>query len=141
MTTICYRDGIMVSDSKITRDNYNTGNAKKLFRIKGYLVGMSGQLHNCQKFIDLFKDRPLERVYEDVSGSHIVVVCPRGKIYTYENGFRHRVHNKYETIGSGSYFARAAMYLGNSAPEALKVAMVLDNSSGGRMQKLILKGV
>jgi len=44
----------------------------------------------------------------------------------------------YFAVGSGQQFATAAMYMGATAEEAVKVAMALDPNTGGDIQTLKL---
>jgi 20S proteasome alpha/beta subunit len=142
MTTVVYRDGIMVSDSQVTANYSIAGQAKKVFKIKGYLIGVSGTMKSCQDFVEWFKDNGLDHGFQSDHDFGGLIVDPKGVVYHYEKSTKGfvKTKNKYDSIGSGALYAKTALLLGNNAVASLKTAIKMDLFSGGPIQKITLKG-
>lgn len=143
MTTIVAHSEGMASDSSLQMKNtISSLKAKKIYRIKGCLVGSAGSCAICQHLInDLTdsKDPPVLHLRKNPNtkydGARILVLDTKGKIWEYNGaGAPFRINDEYATIGSGQDIARAALMAGATVQEAVRIAMQLDVSSNGRMK-------
>jgi 20S proteasome alpha/beta subunit len=160
LTTIAFRDGVLVSDSKITGNGIFVGEYQKIFKLTveeqlswidrivfrkepeqiDYLVGAAGSVEDFNDFIEcIFFGAQREKAEYDCSV--IAVSCDENDEYSIRmydgtnlKGFE--VKAKYAAIGSGSPIALGALYQGATAEEAVQAAMHHDNGSGGEIQKV-----
>lgn len=144
MTTVAYRDGIMVSDSL---GSYGTtkvpGPTQKLFRLKdGSIAGATGSESNWRKLIEwLDTDRSSEQPTpknEDESAT-VAVMTPDGRVEIFEGGYRYVESSEFMAFGSGQAAALGALHAGASAEEAVRAACLVDKNSGGELQVMRVK--
>jgi ATP-dependent protease HslVU (ClpYQ) peptidase subunit len=137
MTTICYKDGILCSDSQMTSggtvQSYNT---VKLHRLPGGWIGGCGGISDFSTVLEFLRGNIEELpkglsfagLYMKDNGECCVVEsCAGGYI-------RELVCHTFYAIGSGGDFAMGAMAAGASAKEAVKIAIKHDIYSGGRIR-------
>lgn len=153
MTTIAYRDGVMAADTQMTSsESTRMGHCTKVWKIKGYLVGFAGTqrlVREAKDFLEnnLKSGEPLPRIPffaqeekdQSTNGVWGFVVCPQRGIFRYEErGLPWEVEADYIAVGSGSDYARAAMYCGKDAIDAVAVAMHFDCGTGGEIRSVKL---
>lgn len=140
MTTVVYRDGVLAADSLVTMGGALKvhGEYRKIRRIGDFLVGASGGVADCEKFIQWLTSNgdadPPKGEY------HALVVSPKGHVREIEGGHalpRPRKAQFY-AIGSGAPFALAAMYAGADAVTAVKIAAKIDTATGLPVRSLKL---
>ena len=148
MTTVAYRDGVIVADSMITVGNEKRYINNKVFSTKFFVVGVSGEIayipaikkwleENEADFTDInqmlkaYDSSPIKD--KDIG---LLLVDRNRKIYMSRNG-EHFIPIKgpFETLGSGGDYARGAMAAGMTAEDAVKVARKYDPYTGGRLHK------
>lgn len=141
MTTIVYRNGVMASDSAVTDSGGMVGETDKVFRVRGHLVGGCGSLGAVLAFVEWFRAGadPDKRPKMD-DAFDTLVVTPEGVVNWYDceliaSEFRAPFH----AIGSGHKIALGALHMGASARQAVKIACMVDNASGGKIKTLRLK--
>lgn len=135
MTTIAW-DGKTLAADKMASDNGVMRTTTKVFKIRDHLVGFSGLLDLCVQMREWFTngcnpaDFPArQRTADDFV--KMVVIAPTGGIYVYEREpVPFLVEDKTFSTGSGRDFAAAALHLGFSAPEAVKITSELDQFTG-----------
>jgi ATP-dependent protease HslVU (ClpYQ) peptidase subunit len=146
MTTIAVKDGVMVSDSQITCGNrVDNISYKKIHNINGNLVGLSGSVKSCLKFIDWFQaTQDMAEVKANCPNVQVIdppeiqeedfcalVLDTQGNLFEYVGCIPLSIDEGIGSIGSGSNFSLAAMRAGASAKEAVEIACKLDIYSGG----------
>jgi ATP-dependent HslUV protease subunit HslV len=140
MTTIAYRDGVLAADTRVTRGGYiMPGHFCKIGRSPGGdLVGVAG---NCAKAVGFLR--------AVISGSAdptapeesvtALVISPDGQITVHEAAGRFDMTGApFWAIGTGTSAALGALHAGASAEEAVRIAMLIDNDSGGEVNSLRL---
>ena len=134
VTTVAYRDGTMACDSQIS-GGYISSCPSKVIVGREYMVGFCG-LYTAGYSGALYlagesQDRP--DVYGEDEAEFIVT---DGKqIWIADERLRMApIGDKYWATGSGGAAAMAAMHMGASAEEAVKIAIKLDESSGGKVR-------
>lgn len=140
MTTIAYKAGIMAADSQTTAQGGRRGQVQKVFKVKGFLVGLAGCAPNAINLLEDFtfhaKGNKPPRIMEIKPATNnewafLLVVNPKGHVFKYENGGRAwRLYGKFHSIGCGSDYAVAAMEMGADAVKAVKVAAKYDINTG-----------
>ena len=71
----------------------------------------------------------------------LIVIKPNGEIWTWAAGpYPTRIESEKAAFGSGRDFAEAAMYLGESAVDAVAVACVFQSDCGNGIDVLELNG-
>lgn len=115
----------MCSDSGWT-DGTSRGAARKVFRIRGELLGFAGNLDEIQPWIDDYKRGV------DPSGNHVQALrLADGKLSYWILGGWMTVLETYFAIGSGAMAARAAMKHGATVRESVRTAITFDAGSFG----------
>lgn len=141
MTTICYRDGVMAADTRVTV-TCEAGGARafrceKLYRVKvkqgrrevPAIVGLAGGSFDGLAFLDWLvgaTPEPPQRLIEGEAEFSALVLNKHG-LFEYDKWCRpDRVLEKFYAIGSGSKAALGAMHMGASARRAVAVACRID---------------
>lgn len=150
MTTISYKDGIMVSDGRMSLgDMIIKDDTQKVFWVNNHLVGVCGRARAINTFVTWLQKMTdyhivnqevgelvdlVPPALEDDEGYSALVVTPSRQVLMYEGNTPIDMGLDVPmSVGSGSCFALAAMKAGNSAEEAVKVACELDVYSGGEI--------
>lgn len=138
MTTIAYDGKTMCADTLMTCNGTRIGYVSKMERVPDGVVGYAGTVSDCQLVIEWMrggmkkKDRPELSSTADVG---IIYVKNTGEVFLVDEGLM-----PYPTCvpcaeGSGADFALAAMHLGKTSKQAVKLAIKLDCYSGGAIQE------
>jgi 20S proteasome alpha/beta subunit len=141
MTTIAY-DGKTLAADKRACCNSMIGTVTKIFRVNGLLVGGAGEFSFVLAMVEWVRGgRKLEdfpAAQKDTSDwQEVIVIEVDGTPSMYgRSPYPVRYEQKHVAIGSGREFARAAMYCGKSAREAIEVASALDNGTGNGIDTL-----
>ena len=116
---------MMSADSSCWIDNSEVTKIKKIYRIKGGLVGVAGDVHSIALFIKWIKDGCEEDEFPDGSSLEAIVVNPFGRVTLYEGMAHCPVIHKgpYIAIGAGTDFAMGAMFAGGTAEMAVRAAI------------------
>jgi ATP-dependent protease HslVU (ClpYQ) peptidase subunit len=145
MTTICFRAGVMATDSRAySGDKMPIGEKKKLHRLSnGALVGSSSRIVGntdsfaawCQAAIDDGQDLPRIASGTDY-GVQALLVWTDGTVHYWNDGttWTGPLEADFFAIGSGEQFAFGAMKAGATAEEAVRIASECDPWTGGRIQ-------
>lgn len=129
-TVVCTRDA-MASDSQLSGDF--RASAKKIWKVKGNIVGVAGAYAPCVQFVRWLKGE----LEDDPDMEHVdaMVVTKDGRILHYNGTIDpFEVEDDFSAIGSGAQAALAAMYMGASLERAIEVASLVDVGSGGPVQ-------
>lgn len=150
MTTIAYKNGVMVSDGRMSLgDMIIKDDTEKVFWVNNHLVGVCGRARAINTFVTWLQKMTdyhivnqevgelvdlIPPALEDDEGYSALVVTPSRQVLMYEGNTPIDMGLDVPmSVGSGSCFALAAMKAGNSAEEAVKVACELDVYSGGEI--------
>ena len=118
--------GVMCSDSGWS-DGDQRGAIRKVHRVRGDLVGLSGDIDASQQWL---ADHRAKRE----PSPKLIVTALRlsgGAIYTWTAGGWCKHDERQLAIGSGAMAARAAMMSGKSCREAVAIATKIDAGSFG----------
>lgn len=137
MTTIVYDGKTIACDSRVS-GNYTFDRIKKLHRVGNLVFGTCGRVSSAMAFIEWAKDRTKAKPKID-DDFEVLEVHPSGKVYSYDHNFTKCPEVAPCAIGSGSPFAMAAILCGKDAIGAVKVAIKLDQNSGGKVQSIKIK--
>ncbi len=131
MTTIAYKDNIIAYDSRSCKGNtIFDDDSDKHVEEGGVHFFMCGDASKCGEFLSAYHGEPNDVEIE-------AFMIKDGKVYlcsVNDMGEFWSVRSKTWAIGSGSEFALAAMDLGKSAKDAVKVAMKRDTGTGGKIR-------
>lgn len=149
MTTVCFRDGILSADSRAySGDKHPIGNKCKLYRLaNGTLVGCSSSVVGAPSLFvqwlnSLGPDLDCSTATcEEAHGVQALVIQPDGSVFYWQDGvtFTGPLEADFYAIGSGEQYAYGAMMMGATAKEAVEVAIVADQWTGGKATTLTLK--
>jgi ATP-dependent protease HslVU (ClpYQ) peptidase subunit len=128
-TIICTRDG-MWSDSAMTTGNIQV-QARKIFRVRGHLIGLAGHSHIGSEFLSKFrKSNNPAREYKEDDEFNGIVLFKDGRILHYDSSFGwDEVNDAYIAIGSGAPFAITAMDCGATPEQAIEIAAKRDGDT------------
>ncbi len=134
MTTIAVRSGIMAADSRVTACNGSISRMTKLFRVRGDIVGVAGDMAAALVFCDWYKrpDRKdIPAALRDGNADFSAIVLTAGGVIEYDRWCRQmEVIEKFHAIGSGTKAALGAMHMGATARQAIAVACKIDSYTG-----------
>lgn len=139
MTTIaaCMVAGVMCSDSFWT-DGDEVGNTRKVFRIRGTLVGGGGTAKYLDKWMECYRNgKPLPAPHE--SDVTILRLSAKGLDSWCADGGWMVIEQPQFAIGSGGKAARAAMAAGASCARAVKIARDIDAMTAGPIRTYKLR--
>lgn len=156
MTSIAVRDGVMVSDGRVTLgDTVIKDDMVKVFWVNNHLVGGAGRARSISTFVHWLQKQTdfnivssevgdlvdlVPPVLDDDDGFSALVLTPTKQVLLYDGNIPIDLGNDvYTSIGSGSVYCLAAMDAGASAEEAVKVAMKRDVFSGGTITTVQLE--
>lgn len=138
MTTIAYRDGVMASDSQLTRGHsHRDGSSQKVFRLgSGLLVGIAGRWPEAQRFVDWLRQgaEGWPSPMGGEQGAEAIVIMPDDLVLMVTGHGMERFRAPYVTLGTGSDYASGAMAHGASAEEAVRAALAHESFSSGPLQ-------
>jgi hypothetical protein len=143
MTVIAWDGHTLAADKRGSGGN-SILTTTKIFRVKGCLVGYTGQLVFGQQMLAWFEAGenipdfpPSQRDKDD--WSLLLVVRPSGKLQLYERvPYPVTYEDKLFAVGSGADYALAAMHCGKTAAEAVELTSRLDSSCGNGVDILSL---
>lgn len=142
MTVIAW-DGTTLAADKRATANGVVRTTTKISRIKGHLVAFSGDLDVGMALLNWYKDGCVPEKWPQAQKTDrwtsLLVITPEGKITKYETEpYPLLFEDKQFAMGSGRDFALAAMYLGKSAREAVKITNALSVECGNGIDWLRL---
>ena len=137
MTTIAARYSTLeiAADSQVSGDDVKYY-IEKLRRGKDCIFGGAGDLDKLLKFYDSVEKNG---DFDDPIEVDVLELRADG-IYVYESTIHPvKVRGDFFSIGTGSAYALAAMYLGKSPKEAIEIASLFDPVTGGPIDVLKLE--
>jgi len=141
MTTVIVSKAGMASDSQLTDENIKSS-VQKIWRIRGWLVAGGGsypEIVRTIRGIQENKELSPARVLDDIEMGKMmdcvmVLLSPTGRIYTNENGSECMgITDPFYALGTGAQAALAAMHMGATPREAVRIAAKIDPNTGGRV--------
>ena len=153
MTTICYRNGIMAADSRVTHGDdagARVHRCEKLYRItvhtkgKEYpaIVGLAGGAFDGLAFLDWLtgNDREPPQRLIDGEADFTALVLHRHGLFEYDRWCRpDRITEKFYAVGSGAKAALGAMHMGADARTAVAIACKIDPYTAVPIVSMTLK--
>ena len=143
MTTIAF-DGKIIAGDTLSSDSWGLKREinDKVIRGKYILIGAAGESAQIRKWRNVVIDMPIKKLlqhgYPDYelgkNDPQIIVIDTNSKTcYRHDGGLFLEVNEHFYAIGSGRDYALAAMHLGKSAINAIKVAAVFDINTGSKV--------
>jgi hypothetical protein len=131
----------MASDSRVS-GGVAMCYCDKVFRIRNTLVGVCGDNAFTTKWLEWFRRDmpPVEELMDiDEERDFLAIELNAEGIWLYTNTCEpDLLHEKFYAIGSGSMAAMGALYAGKSAVDAIKIASLCDEHTGGKIRELLL---
>lgn len=138
----------MASDSLISSDGLKWSDCSKIKKVKGWLIGAAGPWDASETFMDHFDPEihvkarkiAIPASEKGADGFCALMISPTGKVYYTEAGGVLGTLRTYGfiAIGCGEQVGMAAMEMGATAEQAVKVAIKYNPNCGGRVQKIKL---
>lgn len=131
MTTIAW-DGTFMAADTLGVDAYGlTNRVNKLYQGKNFIAGVAGSHSQAVKWWQKAQD--IEDIiafgYPDFDKDNddpSVMIATCSGVYTHTGGILMKQYRRFHAIGSGRDFALAAMLMGATAEEAVRVAAEFD---------------
>lgn len=140
MTTVAFDGRTMAADTLAT-DNWGLKERvdDKILRGPDFLAGAAGEHGAVKRWWTQVCQLDLEHVlaygYPDFDADRndpaIVLADAAGNIWRHVTGGFFKVSRGFHAVGSGRDYALAAMHLGKTAAEAVRLAMEFDHGTGG----------
>lgn len=134
MTTIIYRDGVLVADTAIFDRGCYCGEATKIFkRDDGTMYGVAGAIGDLARFHGwMIGGEPPDAKpsFDPQNDSEAIVIRPDGTVEWWGAADQAvTITGDFFAIGSGFRIAMGALAHGATAEEALAICADLDNST------------
>lgn len=137
MTTIAYKDGILVSDTQLTwgSEIHYTTKIMELSRT-GLIIACAGTARYERRAHEIFNDPGWKSMDLSEKAKEFSALLFDGtELYLLTGNYIPiPITDKYIAIGSGAAYALAAMSLGCSAKDAVKVASQFDVYTNDRVE-------
>ncbi len=151
MTTICWRDGILACDSRMTAgDTIMSDQCDKIIEITDgagnpMLIAGSGHLDDIAAFAFWVKGGCVVKEKPDLDQDSFAALFVNHDGLCFKHMGKHKFglpirQGEYTAIGTGRDFALAAMDSGRNAVEAVNVAIGRDPFSGGEVRAAQMSG-
>lgn len=141
MTIICYRNGIMASDSSAWHgDAMVNDKSRKLFKVRGHLMGSIGDKGLTCDVVEKFRATGKLDPSKLTDTDAVMVVTPERKLLCLGCGVIEPM-NGYPFFADGStarMIALGAFHMGATAVQACRIAMKTGPWVGGAMQVIRL---
>lgn len=144
MTVIAWDGKTLAADKQMGTDFPRM--VTKIRRTKaGELLGASGWMGQSVVLMDWWEAGADPATFsaeqkDDAKSSTLLIIKPDGSIWSLCGTPKpYRIEEDFHSIGSGRDFAAAAMFMGRSAEQAVKVAIALCGSCGGGVDILELE--
>lgn len=139
MTTIASDLKSMASDSR-ANGGYVNYRIQKVYRVGDSLVGCTGDIFECQKFIDWWSSGKNRHEMEEIKEDFLALVLTPEGLYQYSHqGVGVKLTDGYHAIGSGQEVALAGLRTGMSPAEAVHLSIRGDSYSGLPVQVQLLE--
>jgi 20S proteasome alpha/beta subunit len=136
MTTIATDGKTIAADSYATGD-YCIHHVQKLFDVPGGILGVAGFIATAVEFVEWLKAENHEIDPPKMEGTSAIMLTHKGEVWFYdETHVPFKNMGPCAAIGSGAQAALAAMHLGYSPRDAVKVAALVDPCTGGTITSL-----
>ncbi len=130
MTTIVCNREVMAGDTLLVAATKAHG--IKVFKCRGACVGVAGTFVHCMEFVDWYK-KGAKGEPPEMEEVDALVLTKDGRILCFDHHHSFfEVTDDFAAIGSGGAAALAAMYMGASPEQAIKVAGKVDPNTGGK---------
>lgn len=126
MTTVVATRDCMAADKQVS-DGGLRSSTTKILKVNGDLIGAAGNLRDLHRFAQWYQNPDKEL---DMDETDVLVLRKDGQLFHYDNGVAVPVEEDFYAIGTGAYAAMAALHLGYSPKEAIKVAHKVDIDTG-----------
>jgi hypothetical protein len=147
MTTIAF-DGKTLAADMLAVDNWGLKDyVSKLMKGKDFVAGGAGERSQILQWWKEVEHMHFDDVlkfgypmYDKEKNDPSILIAPRfGGVYKHMGGLIVPCSRIYHACGSGRDFALTAMHLGKSAKEAVEIASMFDNNTGGATEVLEAK--
>jgi hypothetical protein len=145
MTVIAWDGHMLAADKRATNTSGLARTCTKIVRHKDKLLAMTGDWDDAAELREWFKagadPEKFPKAARDDKAS-LIVIDGKGDIFHYCRGpYPIEIEDATGAWGSGRDFALAAMYLGRSAVEAVRIACLFQSDCGSGMDMLNLYDV
>ena len=145
MTTICYKGGVLASDTRAySGGSQPMGNKQKIFKIEGgSCFGVSTPQPGLSESIrDWFVEgkHPDHEPNIPEAGFAMLEIDKHGQVFFYSNSLNPSgpLMDEYFAIGSGAEYAMGAMAFGACAADAVAAASIHDVWTGKLVQQIVV---
>lgn len=135
MTTVAYKSGILAADKMSVHGTSKHSRVTKVHKINGCLCAIAGPYDIGMELLHWLQEGAepddFPAIQSETNEASLLVITPERRITLYERSPIPLIfEQEFAAIGSGRDFALAAMDLGCSAEEAVRVAMRFDAFTG-----------
>lgn len=141
MTTLAYRAGVLAADSLCRVGDWNAPYAvEKLFRMKdGSVCGVCGNYTEALAFLTWLNDGKKKDARPPLSGATVVQMTTDSVVVHESEGCYPVKGEFFGAWGSGLPVALGALHMRATAEEAVRVAALVDEGTGGAIVSMKVK--
>lgn len=135
MTTVAYRSGVLAADSSCWEGDTHAHAVRKVWRVRGCLVGCAGRLADINAFVRWMRDGADEDEYPRMKSLSAIVIGQDFRVRCFEDVGAQPifVRDPYCAVGSGAPVALGAFHHGATAVEAVRAARHHNDGTKGRI--------
>lgn len=148
MTTVAFRDGVIAADTLGIKGVSARRICKKLWRMENAVIGFAGNYQDGVNFVEWWRkghnmsELPKFIQYrgsDDAPDFTAIVLTKAGAFEWTEHFQSTPIPDEFYAVGSGQMAALAAMVMGASADEAVRIASQVDVYTGTQVETMSLK--
>jgi hypothetical protein len=129
---------MMVADKRATFDGSASFSVTKIFKIRGSIYGVCGNLEHAMQFI-AWRRKPGDKPILLDSTFEALELTPKGEILWWGSGLVGvPIEDEFYAIGTGAAYATGALEMGAKPAAAIKIAAKHDPATSPEVQTMSL---
>ena len=138
MTTVVCTRRMMATDKRATFDGSASFTVTKMFKIRGSIFGVCGNLEHAMQFI-AWRRKPGDKPILIDSNFEALELTAKGEILWWGSGLTAvPIEDEFYAVGTGAAYATGALEMGAKPVEAIQIAAKHDPSTSPEVQTMSL---
>lgn len=140
MSIIVYRDGVLAADSGAwTGDFITSSSTKKVFKVRGHLLGIVGHYAIGLAFVDEFlRTGKFLKSLTAGDKTSLIIVTPARRAFVCTEGHMERCSGFVVAGSEARGIALGALHMGATAQRAVRIAIKVGPWTSGKVQSVRL---
>jgi hypothetical protein len=131
---------MIVADKRATFDGSASFSVTKIYKIRGSLLGVCGNLEHAMQFIEWRRKPGDKPVFADSTFSALELTTKGEILWWGTELVAVPIEDEFYAIGTGAAYATGALEMGAKPAEAIRIAAKHDPSTSPEVQTMTLGG-